>query len=93
MKIGNFDTSEKVLIVAEIGNNHEGDFSLAKEMIDAAAESGADASAPNHHSPQTRIPQEKKESNNSKIFFCSTNSLRSKKEQIKMSCFFQHLSH
>ena len=43
MKIGNFDTSEKVLIIAEIGNNHEGDFSLAQEMIDAAAESGADA--------------------------------------------------
>ena len=43
MKIGNFDTEKKVLIVAEIGNNHEGDFELAKEMIDAAAEAGADA--------------------------------------------------
>ena len=37
MKIGNFDTAEKVLIIAEIGNNHEGDFELAKDMIDAAA--------------------------------------------------------
>jgi len=43
MKIGKFDTSEKALIVAEIGNNHEGDFELAKDMIDAAAEAGADA--------------------------------------------------
>jgi len=43
LKIGNFDTDKKVLIVAEIGNNHEGDFELAKEMIDAAAEAGADA--------------------------------------------------
>ena len=43
MKIGNFDTDKKVLIVAEIGNNHEGDFELAKDMIDAAAEAGADA--------------------------------------------------
>lgn len=43
MKIGNFDTDNKVLIIAEIGNNHEGDFELAKEMIDAAAEAGADA--------------------------------------------------
>ena len=43
MKIGNFDTSEKVLIIAEIGNNHEGDFELAKEMIRHAAEAGVDA--------------------------------------------------
>ena len=43
MKIGNFDTDKKVLIIAEIGNNHEGDFGLALEMIDAAARAGADA--------------------------------------------------
>ena len=43
MKIGNFDTDNKVLIIAEIGNNHEGDFGLALEMIDAAAQAGADA--------------------------------------------------
>ena len=43
MKIGNFDTDKKVLIIAEIGNNHEGDFGLALEMIDAAAKAGADA--------------------------------------------------
>lgn len=43
MKIGNFDTDKKVLIIAEIGNNHEGDFGLALEMIDVAAKAGADA--------------------------------------------------
>ena len=43
MRIGNFDTDENVLIVAEIGNNHEGDFTLAQDMIGRAVEAGADA--------------------------------------------------
>tara|TARA_B100001971_G_scaffold142779_1_gene131942 strand:+ start:78 stop:1082 length:1005 start_codon:yes stop_codon:yes gene_type:complete len=43
MKIGNFDTDEKVLIIAEIGNNHEGSYTLAEEMIGLAAEAEADA--------------------------------------------------
>ncbi len=43
MKIGNIDTSEKVFIIAEIGNNHEGSYNLAKEMIELAAKAGADA--------------------------------------------------
>lgn len=43
MKIGTHDTTKKVVIVAEIGNNHEGEFTLAKEMIHSAAEAGADA--------------------------------------------------
>ena len=42
MKIGNFDTDKKVLIIAEIGN-HEGDFSLAKELVSIAAEAGFDS--------------------------------------------------
>ena len=37
------DTNDKVIIVAEIGNNHEGNFELAMEMINSAYESGADA--------------------------------------------------
>lgn len=32
----------KVLIIAEVGVNHNGDFSLAKKLIDKAAEAGAD---------------------------------------------------
>ena len=33
----------RVFIIAEIGGNHNGDFELAKEMVKAAAQSGADA--------------------------------------------------
>jgi len=43
MKIGNFDTDKQVFVVAEIGNNHEGSYTLAEEMIGRAAEAGADA--------------------------------------------------
>jgi sialic acid synthase SpsE len=43
MRIGNLDLDERVLIVAEIGNNHEGSFALAQELISLAAEAGADA--------------------------------------------------
>ena len=43
MLINNTDTDQKVFIIAEIGNNHEGDINLAKEMILLAAEAGADA--------------------------------------------------
>jgi len=43
MKIGNFDLDKDILIVAEIGNNHEGSYSLAEEMIGLAAEAGAGA--------------------------------------------------
>jgi N,N'-diacetyllegionaminate synthase len=43
MKIADIDLDKQVFIIAEIGNNHEGDFGLAKEMIDCAAEAGADA--------------------------------------------------
>lgn len=43
MKIEAFDTDERVFVVAEIGNNHEGDFALAQEMIGRAAEAGVDA--------------------------------------------------
>jgi len=43
MKIGQHDLDKSVFIIAEIGNNHEGSFSLAEEMIGRAAESGADA--------------------------------------------------
>ena len=43
MKIGPIDLDQEVLFVAEIGNNHEGDFGLAREMIHAAAAAGAQA--------------------------------------------------
>lgn len=43
MKIGKADTSQRTAVVAEIGNNHEGDMDVAREMIQEAASSGADA--------------------------------------------------
>jgi len=43
MKIADFDTDNRVMVVAEIGNNHEGSFTLAQEMVGLAAEAGADA--------------------------------------------------
>src|ERR1041385_6526093 len=43
MKIANFDLAQKVMVVAEIGNNHEGNFEVAAELIRKAAECGVDA--------------------------------------------------
>ena len=43
MRIGRLDLSRRVMIVAEIGNNHEGSFDLAARLIDLAAEAGVDA--------------------------------------------------
>lgn len=38
----NLRKNKKVILVAEIGMNHNGNISLAKEMIEAASEAGAD---------------------------------------------------
>lgn len=43
MIINNFDTEKSIYIIAEIGNNHEGSYNLAQEMIGLAAEAGANA--------------------------------------------------
>lgn len=61
MKIGNFDTSKRVLIIAEIGNNHEGDFKLAMELVALASESGADAVKFQSIVPEKLISQNDKE--------------------------------
>lgn len=43
MKIGEFNVgSDRTFIIAEVGNNHNGDFDRAKLMIDKAIEMGAD---------------------------------------------------
>jgi|TARA_Y100000310_G_scaffold323928_1_gene385065 N-acetylneuraminate synthase/N,N'-diacetyllegionaminate synthase len=43
MKIGSHNLEKEILIVAEIGNNHEGSYDLAEEMVGLAAGSGVDA--------------------------------------------------
>ncbi|MDQ3336700.1 MAG: N-acetylneuraminate synthase family protein [Myxococcota bacterium] len=43
MRIANHDITERILIVAEIGNNHEGNFEVACRMLEAAADAGVDA--------------------------------------------------
>ncbi|MDB2363217.1 N-acetylneuraminate synthase family protein [Candidatus Pelagibacter bacterium] len=43
MKTKNFDPKKKVFIIAEIGNNHEGNFQIAKKLINLAAKAGVDA--------------------------------------------------
>ncbi len=45
LNIGPFEISAqkpKVFVIAEIGNNHNGDFQRAIQMIDLAIEAGAD---------------------------------------------------
>ena len=43
MKLKNFNLKKKVFIIAEVGNNHEGNFNLAKKLVNLAAKAGADA--------------------------------------------------
>jgi len=43
VRIGTFDTDRAVLVVAEIGNNHEGDVERARALVRAAADCGAHA--------------------------------------------------
>ena len=43
MIIDSFDTKKDVLVIAEVGNNHEGSYALAEELIGLAAKAGAGA--------------------------------------------------
>lgn len=43
MKIKKFNTKKKVLVIGEIGNNHEGNFFNALKLIDMAKRAGVDA--------------------------------------------------
>ena len=43
MRIGDFETADRVLVIAEIGNNHEGRYDVAVDLVDRAADAGVDA--------------------------------------------------
>ena len=50
-------------VIAEIGSNHNGDMDLARKIIDAAVESGADAVKFQSWTPQSLIAREEYEAN------------------------------
>jgi len=43
MKLGNFEIGKKAFIIAEAGNNHNGDFETAEKLVHEASKAGADA--------------------------------------------------
>ena len=43
MKKIDFNNLKKTFIIAEIGNNHEGNYSIAKKLVKLAAKAGVDA--------------------------------------------------
>ena len=60
--LGNKEISEDspTYIVAEIGINHNGDIDLAKKLIKAAGDSGADAVKFQKRTPEVCVPEEQK---------------------------------
>ena len=61
MIIEGHNLNKKVFIVAEIGNNHEGNFELALKMIDEAYTSGVDAVKFQTFIPELFISKDEKE--------------------------------
>ncbi len=61
MKIGKFDTNEKVFIIAELSANHSGNLQIAKDTIYAAKVAGADAIKLQTYTPEWMTIDSKKE--------------------------------
>ena len=56
MDIINLNNLSSTFLIAEVGINHNGDINKAKELIDAASESGYDAVKFQTYKTETRIP-------------------------------------
>lgn len=56
--VGSF---EKPLVIAELGINHNGDLSLAKEIVDAAARAGAEVVKHQTHIPEEEMAEDAKD--------------------------------
>ena len=52
--------SDRTLVIAEIGINHNGDLGIAKRLIDAAAVAGADAVKFQKRSPELCVPPDQR---------------------------------
>lgn len=61
MHIGNFNLDSDILIVAEIGNNHEGNPDVALKMVDAAGEAGVSAVKVQVIDPERLVNRSQKE--------------------------------
>jgi N-acetylneuraminate synthase len=63
VKLGNrlVGDGHPVYITAEIGINHNGDLSIAKELIDAAVEAGCDAVKFQKRTPELCVPPEQRD--------------------------------
>lgn len=60
-RIGDIDLDRDILVIAEIGNNHEGDPKLAATMIELAAEAGAHAVKFQSIEPELLVSPQQKE--------------------------------
>jgi len=62
VRIGNTQVGdgEPCFIVAEIGINHNGDLAIAKQLIDAAKEAGANAVKFQKRTPDKCVPPEQR---------------------------------
>ena len=83
MKINKINTEKNVFIIAEIGNNHEGSIVLAKKMVKAAKNAGADAVKFQMIRPEKIVQlKDKKRLNQLKKFELNTNIFK----KIKNYC-------
>ena len=62
LKIGSREigANKPVFVIGEIGLNHNGDIKLAKQLVDAAVDAGADAVKFQKRDPEVCVPEEQK---------------------------------